>query len=175
MRSIKFFFLLLILLCRIPVSGQEKDSLKVGVEITIGDSFTGVAPQLGVFVRKNKNEFALRFKTSLTYFNSDENIPMGAGVSYRRITLEKKRFHSFIEAEYENLFFKHYSYLNMGEKLYQVHELYFGYGVGFRTKHFMIRNTISYGAYGEVLMEDDEDELFYHISPKIKVTLGYIF
>jgi hypothetical protein len=173
----KYIFVLFICLGPAWLFGN-KDSLSFAVEITGDYSYAGGGTGVGLVLIKQKNEFCLRARTSLTYLTRHNNTPYGFGIGYRNIFVQKKHFRSFMEIEYQNLFFKIYSYVSETTHLYQAHELYLGYGTGFRFGRFIISNTISYGAYAEVRFEpneNDEEEFFYHLSPKIKLNLAYEF
>jgi hypothetical protein len=172
----KYVFVIFLFLLPFLGTAQKKDSLRFAVEVSGSYSYTGLGAQVALVLGKRSREFYLAGKTSITYLTRGNDFPIGFGLGYRSLFLQKKHLRPYFELSYENFFLKQSASPSSGTGLYQVHELYAGYGARLIYGHFSFGNTISYGGYAELHGElETEKTFFYHLGPKVKINLSYEF
>ena len=135
------------------------DSLwKYGVEAGSILSFTGVNLRVNFLMIKNKNEFYIGPKLAISDSYLPLKGPWGLSAGYRRNVLEKERWKSFVNLDYQIVFIKPYNPRNLEVNgINTIQELFIAYGFEFRiAKDFTIGQLIGGGGFLEKTIDVSE-------------------
>lgn len=175
MSPFKFFIFFLLLPSHL-LSQEKNSNSTVKIEVGSSYSYTRINGLIGASITKKNNEFGLGARTSITNFSKYSSAPfVGFYLDYNRTMSTEKKWTSLINIHYGNLFRKIYSPINTEKSIFQLHEIYFGYGLSYKFHNLYITNTINYGGYMERQMNfyKNEEVTFFHIGPMIKLFIKY--
>lgn len=167
---------LFILFNQFLFSQEQTGTVIKKIQVGSSYSYSGINGLLGAGISKQKNEFALGFRTSITHFSRYSNAQfMGMYLEYNRFLFQNNKWASLLNVHYGNLFRKLKSPIDDRKSYYQLHEIYFGYGLVYKFQKLSIINTINYGAnlQKQTNFYKNEPSIFFHSGPMIKLSLAY--
>ena len=172
----KYLLYHLLLIPHFVFSQESESKIKIKIEVAASYSHTGLNTLVGASVSKNNNELSIGMRTPVASFSAYNSIPfVGIYLDYNRDVSEKNKINYLVNMHYGNLFREFNSPLNDTKALFQIHELYIGYGLRCEIKKLHITNTINYGGYMEKQLNfyTNKPTVFFHGGALIKISLTY--
>lgn len=157
---------------------EEQSAIKIKIELAGAYSYTGINGLVGINIAKKKNEWGIGVRSIITNFSKFNHLPfIGVYIDYNRNLAENKKLKPLLNLYYGNLFRKLNDPVDNKSSLFQIHEIYIGYGLSYKMGKINILNTINYGGYMErqINFYKDNAVLFFHHGPMIKLSIKYEF